>query len=116
MAVTTAMGEYRMIEPGMVPFEMETVPEFIFPNRDFKITDYGAKAGEEKCTAAFAKAIADCASAGGGRVVVPKGSWHTGPIHLKSNVELHLEEGAIISLIDCSMRSFKLAGIASPVL
>ena len=35
-----------------------------------------------------------CAAKGGGRVVVPAGEWKTGPIHLRSNVELHLEEGA----------------------
>ena len=99
-AATAAMGEYRTVDPGETPFKMEKVPEFIFPDRDFRITDYGARAGEEKCTAAFAKAIAACASAGGGRVVVPKGSWHTGPVHLKSNVELHLEEGSCISFSD----------------
>ena len=38
--------------------------------------------------------IDDCAAAGGGRVVVASGEWRTGPIHLRSNVELHLEEGA----------------------
>ena len=40
-------------------------------------------------------AVAVCAEKGGGRVVVPKGTHRlNGPIHLKSNVELHLEEGA----------------------
>ena len=34
------------------------------------------------------------AAAGGGRVVVPAGTWETGPIRLRSNVELHLEDGA----------------------
>ena len=38
--------------------------------------------------------IDDCAAAGGGRVVIASGEWRTGPIHLRSNVELHLEEGA----------------------
>ena len=40
------------------------------------------------------KRVDSCAAAGGGRVVVPSGTWKTGPIHLRSNVELHLEEGA----------------------
>jgi polygalacturonase len=62
-----------------------------FPARDFDITKYGAKAdGQTDCTAAIAKAIAACAEAGGGRVVVPAGDFLTGPVHLKSNVELHL--------------------------
>lgn len=45
---------------------------------------------------AFAKAIAACNSAGGGRVVVPKGEFLTGAVHLKSNVNLHVEAGAVL--------------------
>ena len=58
------------------------------------LSDFGAKPDGSKCTVAFARAIAACADAGGGRVVVPPGRWLTGAIHLKSNVELHLENGA----------------------
>ena len=36
------------------------------------------------------------AAAGGGRVVVPAGEWSSGAIHLRSNVELHLADGAKI--------------------
>jgi len=62
-----------------------------FANRDFPITDFGAVAdGKTDATAAIAKAIDACAQAGGGRVVVPAGEFLTGPIHLQSNVELHL--------------------------
>ena len=68
-----------------------------FPDRDFRIADYG---GDPRAvadsSAAFAKAIAACHAAGGGRVVVTPGSWLTGPIHLKSNVNLHVEAGATI--------------------
>jgi polygalacturonase len=68
-----------------------------FPARDFPITDYGAVAGGQvKCTAAIAKAIAACNAAGGGRVVVPEGFWLTGPIHLKSNVNLFVSRGAVV--------------------
>ncbi len=42
----------------------------------------------------ISETVAACASQGGGRVVVPAGKWMTGAIHLKSNVELHLEDGA----------------------
>ena len=62
----------------------------------FSITAFGAKEGGAKCTDAFTRAIAACAEAGGGRVVVPSGRWFSGAIRLKSNVELHLEEGAEI--------------------
>lgn len=62
-----------------------------FPARDFVITQFGAKPdGQTDCTAAIAKAVGACAEAGGGRVVVPAGEFLTGPIHLQSNVELHL--------------------------
>jgi unsaturated rhamnogalacturonyl hydrolase len=62
-----------------------------FPARDFVITDYGAvPGGQADCTAAMAKAIDACAAAGGGHVVVPAGEFLTGPIQLKSNVDLHL--------------------------
>ena len=69
------------------------VPEF--KDQVFNIMDYGASAdGNSSSTEAFKKAIAACAQAGGGKVLVPAGVYLTGPIHLKSNVNLHLEEGA----------------------
>ena len=67
---------------------------------EFPVTDYGAKPDGTKCTEAFAKAIAACAEAGGGRVTVPAGTWFTGPIHLKGNVELHLGKGAVVEFSD----------------
>jgi len=69
-----------------------------FPNRDFNITDYGAVANNEKdCTGAFRRAISAAHDAGGGRIVVPAGTFMTGPIHLKSNVNLHVADGAVIN-------------------
>ena len=68
-----------------------------FPDRSFDIVKFGAVAGGEKdCTEAIGKAIAACAQAGGGRVVVPRGEFLTGPVHLKSNMSLHLEEGSTL--------------------
>ncbi len=69
----------------------------IFPAREFSIMDFGAAAdGKTDCSDAIRKAIEACAKAGGGRVVVPAGEYITGPIHLKSGVELHLEGGATL--------------------
>ena len=71
-----------------------------FPNRDFKITDYGALADDKTDnTEAIRKAIEACNKAKGGRVVVPPGVWLTGAIHLKSNVNLHVSEGATLKFI-----------------
>jgi polygalacturonase len=79
-----------------------------FPDRDFSIRDYGARDygargdgarddGVTDCKSAFAQAIAACHEAGGGRVVVPAGNWLTnGPIHLLSNVNLHIDSKATI--------------------
>ena len=44
--------------------------------------------------------IARISAAGGGTVVVPAGEWETGPIHLKSNIELHFEDGADVLFTD----------------
>jgi len=69
----------------------------VFPDRDFPVTDFGARGdGETDATEAIRAAIGACSEAGGGRVVVPPGDYLTGAIHLKSDVNLHLEEGAII--------------------
>ena len=63
----------------------------------YKITDYGAVAdGVTLCTQNIQTAIDVCAAAGGGRVTVPAGTFVTGTIWLKSNVELHLSHGAVL--------------------
>src|SRR5262245_46536115 len=68
-----------------------------FPARDFNIANCGAVAdGTSDSTEAIRKAIAACNAAGGGRVVVPAGIFLTGAIHLKSNVNLYLSDGATL--------------------
>lgn len=68
-----------------------------FPRRDFDIRRHGADpASLTKTSAAIRDAIAACAAAGGGRVVVPAGIWPTGGIRLMSRVNLYLAEGAIL--------------------
>jgi hypothetical protein len=67
------------------------------PSHVFNVVDFGAVGdGHTDNTAAFAKAMAACAAAGGGRVVVPAGTFFTGPIHLISNLDFHLDAGATI--------------------
>jgi polygalacturonase len=67
----------------------------VFPEQDFDVTDFGAVGdGVTVNTGAFKTAITSCSAAGGGRVVVPAGCYLTGPIHLESNINLHVSEGA----------------------
>ncbi|MFF1399975.1 glycoside hydrolase family 28 protein [Streptomyces sp. NPDC058287] len=67
------------------------------PRRDFPVTAFGAVAdGTTDNTAALRAAVQAAHAAGGGRVVVPAGTWATGPIHLLSHVELHVAAGATL--------------------
>lgn len=68
-----------------------------FPDRDFVITDFGAVGdGVTPATDAVREAIAACHAAGGGRVVVPAGTFLTGAVHLRDDVNLHVAEGATL--------------------
>lgn len=65
--------------------------------RDCLVTDHGARANDDIAdTAAIQRAIDTCAAAGGGRVVLPNGSFVAGTLFLKSNIELHLAHGALL--------------------
>lgn len=78
-----------------VPQILQAIMEPVFPNRDYVITDFGAT--EDDARDAILAAIDRANKDGGGRVVLPKGKWFSkGPIHLKSNVNLHISEGAIL--------------------
>ncbi|WP_259070033.1 glycoside hydrolase family 28 protein [Mucilaginibacter sp. X4EP1] len=73
---------------------------FIFSSsfaQTFNIKDYGALSdGKTVNTAAIQKAIDACYQNGGGRVYVPAGVFITGTFHLKSNMDLYLENGAVL--------------------
>ena len=74
-----------------------TAVSYTTKGRDYNIVDYGAKADTTQLsTTALQKAIDDCSAAGGGRVIVPAGSYKTGSIRLKSDVHLYLEHGATL--------------------
>ena len=79
------------------PFPMPEVVVPKFKNQVFSITKYGAIGdGKTMNTEAINKTIQACADAGGGMVEIPKGVWLTGPIELKSNVNLHTNRGTLI--------------------
>jgi polygalacturonase len=69
----------------------------VFPDNQVNISNFGAIGDSiTDCTEAIKAAIEKCASLGGGMVIVPKGVFLTGAIHFKSNINLHLEEGATL--------------------
>jgi polygalacturonase len=79
-----------------------------FPGRVFDVTKYGAIGdGRTLATRAIAQAIDACTAAGGGRVVVPAGTFLTGAVHLRSNVNLHVEAGATL-LFDTNPANYPL--------
>jgi len=82
---------------GNAPFKMPEIIRPLFPDKSFSITEFGAVGdGQTLNTEAFSKTISACVAAGGGTVIVPKGLWITGPIELKSNINLCVERGALI--------------------
>jgi polygalacturonase len=82
---------------AMPKFDMPRVQEPKIPKRTATIADFGAVPdGKTLNTEAIAKGIAALADKGGGRLVFPPGIWLAGPIRLRSNIELHLERGALL--------------------
>ena len=96
ISATAQDKNYAQYTQGL-PFQMSAVKAPVIPDFKVVLTDFGATGdGITLCTDAFAKAIDQLYKAGGGHLIVPRGVWHTGPIVLKSNIDLHLEHGAVI--------------------
>lgn len=77
-------------------FELPDNP--VFADFSVNICEYGAQENNmKKNVDALKAAINACFENGGGTVIVPAGKWKTSAIHLKDNVNLHLEEGALLS-------------------
>ncbi|MBF4516015.1 glycoside hydrolase family 28 protein [Flavobacterium sp. ANB] len=80
-----------------IEFKMAKVQEPIIPKNTVNIIDFGAvNGGYVLNTKAFADAIDAVSKKGGGKVIIPPGIWLTGPIILKSNIELYASTGALI--------------------
>lgn len=70
-------------------------------NDTTSISTFGAKGdGVTLNTQSINKAIAAVSQKGGGVVLIPSGLWLTGPIELKSNVNLHLKRDALLQFTD----------------
>ena len=79
------------------PFDVVTIKVPDFSNcTKLSITDFGAVRGDKsKTTEAIASAIDKAHELGGGIVIIPEGEWLTKQIHFKSDVNLHLNKGAV---------------------
>jgi hypothetical protein len=81
------------ISPIHAPFQMPQLKRPLFPSLTKNIAAKGAIEGV-MATKQIQQTIDELNAQGGGTVIIPKGKWLTGRISLKSNVNLHLEEGA----------------------
>jgi polygalacturonase len=80
----------------------------LIPDKNFDIKQFGALGdGIKLNTYEINQAIEACEAEGGGKVIIPQGIWLTGPIRLRSNVNLHLEEGALV-LFSSNMDDYPL--------
>jgi hypothetical protein len=98
-AVSTGYSGSKQLKDYLtgLPFPMPELTEPRFPEKSVNIMEFGAVPdGYTLNTRAFADAIRACAKAGGGTVIVPPGTWVTGPIRIESNINLHVEKGAIV--------------------
>ena len=108
-----------------IEFKMPKVIETSFAANTVSIKDFGGVAGGSvKNTEAFKKAIDVLVKKGGGKLVVPRGLWLTGPIVLQSNINLHVEDGAMIifstdksdyPLVDVSFEGLNTIRCQSPI-
>nr|AWI66964.1 Glycosyl hydrolase family 28 [Orpinomyces joyonii] len=95
-AIKKSQDSYEKYTKNL-PFKMPSIKPPTFPYFEVNLKDFGGVGdGETLNTEAFAKAIKELSTNGGGRLIVPAGVWFTGPIVLESNINLHLEMGAII--------------------
>ncbi|MFQ1012773.1 glycoside hydrolase family 28 protein [Gilliamella apicola] len=92
LSLTASFGVFA--SPSFSPVTLEKLN---IPNKQCNVRDYGAEAtGIWYDTKAFQAAIDDCVQKGGGKVIVPEGYYLSEPLFLKSNIEFHLEKGAVL--------------------
>lgn len=95
--ITLAKELKPSAHPEKLAYELPKVYQPHFRKDSFNIVDYGAKSdGITMNTTAIQQAIDAAVKNSGGIVLIPQGLWLTGPIVLKSNVELHTAKGALV--------------------
>ena len=91
-----AKNQYQYLYKDL-PFSMPLVKVPVFKNNKVSVEKFGGVGdGITLNTNAFAKSMDALAAKGGGTLIVPKGIWFTGPIVFRSNINMHLEKGAVI--------------------
>jgi polygalacturonase len=87
-----------------IPYSWQHLPQIsspVFKRDTVNILNYGAKPdGHTLNTNSINKAIATCSAKGGGVVLIPQGLWLTGPVVMKSNVNLHVSRAALLQFTD----------------
>jgi len=106
-------------------FENFSVQVPVIPGNIVSITDFGAVGdGQTLNTKAISDAIEHISSRGGGTVLIPRGLWLTGPIILKSNLNIHAEDGALVifskdksqyPLVETSFEGLNTVRCTSPI-
>ncbi|MEN0052810.1 MAG: glycoside hydrolase family 28 protein [Mucilaginibacter sp.] len=88
----------------VTPYSWQHLPKVsspVFKKDTVNIVTYGAKAdGITLNTNSINKAIIACSAKGGGVVLIPQGLWLTGPVIMKSNVNLHVSRAALLQFTD----------------
>lgn len=132
LAIATQVFAYKPVTQAEInalykglEFDMPKVKLPKISKKSVSIKDFGAVGdGLTLNTEAFAKAIDAASKQGGGTVIVPQGLWLTGPIVFKSNINLYLEKGALITfssdpklypMLDASFEGVDTKRLQSPI-
>jgi len=96
LAINAAKIPYKNLYDDL-PFKMEKVESPSIPSRELRLSDMGVTGdGITLVTTSIQSAIDELSNQGGGRLSIPAGVWVSGPIELKSHIDLHLESGAVL--------------------
>ena len=95
-ACTTSSSRKTAGEWAKVPGILKNIVPPVFTDTVYDVTDYGAKSDTTfDSRPAILQAISHCNTNGGGTVLIPAGNYFIkGAITLKSNINLHIAEGA----------------------
>jgi polygalacturonase len=94
-SICLSASQQLKAQPNLVT---PTLPSI--PNKTFSVKEFGAKADNQTDNAiAFQNAINAAQTGGGGKVVVPAGVYLCGPLQFTSNLDLHIDSGAIVKLL-----------------